>query len=346
MSGLRWTLPGVVVVGGVGLWAGAGCSILTGVDFDRARLATEGDEAGVSTPPEGEGPPPDPAPRTPSREPSTCTPEPNVVVCADRCGPTEDNCSEARACSEDCGAGKACTDGACTCVSDGSFCTNRCGLATDNCGRAVECGGCTGPDTCIDNTCGCVPEPVSTTCKGKGCGTAKNNCGQTVACGNNGACAAPGAICKTDGSCCSDDGVACSGRCGGVKVTNNCGQSVGCPQACPTSLVCIVTSCCTPEPLATTCAGVACGPNVNNCGQAVQCPDTCDASTPCGVGGAGPNACCVPAPVSCSDAQCGPKLNNCGQPGTCPDKCDLHCFRMGCNHGTCIGTSCKCATCM
>jgi len=312
-----------------------GCGTIAGVDFDKARLADSNDGLDGSAP-SFEGP----GGGTPRGDAdggvhaSTCTPDPNAVTCADRCGPTEDNCKSSRECSTDCGTGKACAGGKCECVSDGTWCNNRCGQTQDNCGRPVDCGGCSGVGVeCTANACGCTPEPVATTCAGKSCGTAVNNCGQTVACGNNGACAAAGAICKSDGSCCSDNGAACNGRCGGVRVTNNCGQEIGCPAQCPASQVCAGTSCCTPEPITTTCAGVACGPKVNNCGQTVICPDTCGPGKMCGAGAVGPNACCSPSLNPCGSRCSGTVVDNCGRTVTCNQLCsDGPC---GCHTGTC-----------
>jgi len=320
---------------------GAGCETIAGVDFDKARLAEPSDGLdGSTTPPVVIGPDGAVVTDGDGGVTSSCTPEPNVVTCADRCGTTSDNCNSPRECSDDCGAGKACITGSCECVSEGSWCTNRCGQTQDNCGRPVDCGGCDA-GTCTNNSCNCVPEPTATTCAGKACGTAVNNCGQTVACGNGGACTTPGAICKADGSCCSDNGAACNGRCGGVNVTNNCGQNVGCPQQCASGQVCIGTSCCIPEPTSTTCAGVACGPRTNNCGQVVECPNTCAAPNTCGGGGAGPNGCgCTTTSNNCGSRCSGTGVTNCGQAVTCYRECDFNC---GCWGGTCGGDGfCQC----
>ncbi len=268
----------------VAVLASAGCGLLTGVDFDKARLAETGLpplEAGTAS----DGGRPD----------VPCAPEPNATVCAGRCGQVLDNCGSPRQCPESCGQASQCVDTHCECAAEGAWCNNRCGEARNNCNQPVVCGDCDGGLSCISNSCGCVPEPVETSCGGKGCGTVTNNCGQIVSCGNGGACANPAAVCQGDGTCCVDDGVACAGRCN-VNVTNNCGQQVGCPAQCGGGQVCFATNCCQPDPNA--CLGVPCGPVVT-CGQVQYCPDTCPYPYYCGGGGVGPNACGCDTPPYC-----------------------------------------------
>jgi hypothetical protein len=312
-----------------------GCGALVGVDFDKAQLGSPNEDGGKvvvivdgSTAPVGDAGP----------SASACTPDPNAVTCADKCGEVQDNCDAPRACAGACGLGKTCTAGKCECVSEGSWCLNRCDQTTDNCGRPVSCGSCDGGVTCALNSCGCTPDPVSVACGGKSCGTAINNCGQLVACGASGACTTAGATCQADGGCCADDGTACAGKCGGVMVTNNCQQNVGCPVDCPAGQACSNNLCCVPEPLATTCAGVLCGPKTNNCGQVVTCPDTCAAPQSCGGGGTGPNGCgCTPTTDNCGLKCAGTGTNNCGQTVACTQDCDVFC----CNGGYC-GANMRC----
>ncbi len=325
------------------------CQAITGVDFDKAHLAetnTDGsaprgfdaslggdggttiDDAGNIT--------------------SSCTPDPTATVCADKCETTNDNCNAPRACSTDCGDGRACNKGKCECVSNGQWCANRCGQTMDNCGRSVDCGGCDGGTCSPQGTCGgCVPQDTATACGGKKCGTVTNNCGQVVACGSSGQCSTPGALCKPDGSCCIDDGAACNGKCGGVSATNNCGQMIGCPAQCPAGQACVGQSCCIPEPASTTCAGVACGPKTNNCGQTITCPNTCAGNNTCGGGGAGPNGCgCTPVDP-CGDRCSGTQVDNCGNTVTCHASCWDVC---PCAGGTCSSLShycsCKSGPCL
>jgi hypothetical protein len=319
---------------------GAGCETIAGVDFGKAR---PGDFDPPGTLPDGA--PIDPNGSGDGGSPiSSCTPEGNALVCADRCGPTEDNCKTSRGCAGDCGFGKTCTSGKCECVSEGRWCQNRCGQTQDNCTRPVSCGDCDGGIPCTDNACGCTPQPAGEACAGKSCGTETNNCGQIVACGTGGACTVGGAVCLDGGACCVDDGVACGGRCGGATVTNNCGQTVGCPVQCPAGQVCVGGSntCCTPQSIESLCAGVACGPKTDNCGVTRDCPNTCGAPNTCGGGGAGPNGCgCTVTSNNCGAKCSGPGTNNCGGAVTCFRNCDVIC---GCNGGACLSTTnlCRC----
>jgi hypothetical protein len=319
------------------------CQVVAGVDFDKAHLA-EPDGGGAVVGPsqdgstgEGGGIDGDGGNGT-----STCTPDPSSIVCADKCGPTEDNCKTTRSCSTNCGEGRNCVNGKCECVSNGQWCLNRCGQANDNCGRPVQCGGCDGGVCSMVGTCGgCVPDSLATTCGTKNCGVATNNCGQFVACGKSGQCSTPGAICNADGSCCTDNGTACDGKCGGVVVTNNCGPNIGCPAQCPAGQACQGTTCCNPEPLATTCAGVACGLKVNNCGQTILCPSTCISPNVCGGGGGGPNACgCTPIDT-CGSRCSGTVTDNCGNTITCKADCSIG-GECPCAGGSCKGSFCFC----
>lgn len=69
---------------------------------------------------------------------------------------------------------------------------------------------------------------------------------------------------------------------------------------------------CPAEPLATTCAGRACGPATNNCGTDVICPDTCAEGLVCGSGGA--NTC---GPASCVGTGAGVASCSGTDGGTC-----------------------------
>lgn len=116
-------------------------------------------------------------------------------------------------------------------------------------------------------------------------------------------------------------------------------SAVGIQAVCPGSGV---GSCgCSPEPLATTCAGKACGPATNNCGQPVTCPDTCVAPSTCG-GAAGPNSCtCISSGNPCGNRCGGTATDNCGNVFTCHADCgiDGQCPVAG---GTCVANFCSC----
>ncbi len=327
------------------LASAAGCSALAGVDFDQVHSADELDgatETGTNPGDDTDGGAGDgdvSMLADGAAPPSTCTPASNAIVCQGKCGAVTDNCGNPRTCSSDCGLGKSCQAGMCACVPDPAWCNGRCGASQDNCNQGVSCGGCDGGLTCsAAGACGCVPEPAATTCAGKACGTATNNCGQSVGCGNGSACANMAAVCESNGTCCVDDGAACVNRCAGVSVVNNCGQNVGCAVQCNAGQVCVGTSCCVPEPFATTCAGKACGPATNNCGQAVACSDTCAAPSSCGGGGAGPNACGCTPDNPCT-TMCGAVTNRCGTPVTCGGCVE----RCPCRGGSCNATTHYCS---
>lgn len=91
-----------------------------------------------------------------------------------------------------------------TCQSAGA----NCGSMPDGCGNVVQCGSCSGTETCggggAPNVCGagtCTP----TTCaaEGKNCGTISDKCSDVLACGS---CTAPE-------------------TCGGGGVANVCGAA-------------------------------------------------------------------------------------------------------------------------
>lgn len=137
-----------------------------------------------------------------------------------------------------CPGGTVFFDGACctptTCAAAGA----DCGPLDDTCGGTLDCGSCSGQDTCggggEPHVCGCTPEAEATTCAGK-CGLVTNTCGQTVNC-------TP--LCD---DCC--DGGICWPRCNGVCVDRltdnaNCGD---CGVSCG-NLVCYHGNCCTAEP--------------------------------------------------------------------------------------------------
>jgi hypothetical protein len=78
----------------------------------------------------------------------------------------------------------------------------NCGSVADGCGGTLECGPCTGFETCGGggqaNVCGCTADPDPCATIGQVCGTASDGCGGSVSCGP---CA---------GNCCFDSCV-CSG---------------------------------------------------------------------------------------------------------------------------------------
>ncbi len=69
-----------------------------------------------------------------------------------------------------------------TCAAQGA----NCGSISDGCGGTVDCGTCTGYDTCggggIPNVCGCRPRTCADV--GASCGTVSDGCGGTLNCEN------------------------------------------------------------------------------------------------------------------------------------------------------------------
>ncbi len=247
-----------------------------------------------------------------------CTPD-NMGPCVGKCGvQVMNNCGQTITCPSTCGDGGVCLTNNTCCAADPNWCASRCGSSTNDCLQQVNCGGCDGGLTCTSGSCGCVPQPVATTCAGQVCGSGTNNCGQTVFCGSGGTpnCASGTAVCVS-GTCCEPDSLAttCGTACGGVMKTNNCGQTVTCG-SCAAGL-CVGNACCVPESLATACATIACGPTTDNCGQTEQCPSTCGTTTPCGADDAGVNQCCVDNGMACTGSTCGPATNNCGGTVSC-----------------------------
>ncbi|MEO7109134.1 MAG: hypothetical protein ABI183_01740, partial [Polyangiaceae bacterium] len=135
--------------------------------------------------------------------------------------------------------------------------------------------------------------------------------------------------------CTPNNTAACAGKCN-QNVVNKCGQTIGCPATCSSGQVCDVSTCCTPDAVATTCAGACNGASrVNNCGQTVVCEGcsgVCDTTT---------NTCCTSGGYCANDHECGTGLDNCHQTvscGSCLDVCDT-------GGGTCQATGyclCRC----
>lgn len=154
--------------------------------------------------------------------------------------------------------------------------------------------------------------------------------------------------------------VNCAGK---VCGPSNCpGKSCG---ACPDGESCRANGrcACEPEPLATTCAGIACGPATNNCGQ----PVTCQCAQPPCADATCQNGTCVIVPKdpgdSCNGSDglcCGSGLNltckavsddllNCGACGNdCGPRAD-QCVQGECrcgNHPQCpVVAACHLGTC-
>jgi hypothetical protein len=245
-----------------------------------------------------------------------CTPDLNW--CETHCGSGPDNCGEIRGCSSDCPGTEACVGNVCTCATTDGYCTGRCGETTDNCNRPIDCMTCDGGVSCYSNACGCMPEPVATTCAGKQCGSATNNCNLTVNCGASNTIDCSGSdYCKADDTCCTPDNSACNGRCQ-TSITNNCGQPVPCPKTCANNGVCLNSTCCTPSGCGGSC--------VDNCGQ----PNNSCCPTPPADSGSPPADSGLPPPIDAG--------GGCGSPGV---SCSVGCCSGLCGYSfTCV-TSCN-----
>jgi hypothetical protein len=205
----------------------------------------------------------------------------------------------------------------------------NCGTAPDGCGGAINCGTCTGPNTCggggTANLCGCTP----TTCSalGANCGNPGDGCGGTLSCGT---CALP----DTCGGGSTANVCGCTplqvcpvgANCGSIP--DGCGGTVNCGRACPPPYSCggggTPNACgCTP----TTCSalGANCGTPSDGCAGTLSC-GACTSPDNCGGGGTA-NVCgCTPATCSALGANCGTPSDGCGGTlscGTCtaPDTC-------------------------
>ena len=344
-SAVKTFLRALVAIGIAG--AGAtlatgGCSMISGLD-SLTQAASLDDDGGSG------GPGDDASSQKEKGEAgstgsgvSTCTPDP--AFCNTHCGDAPDNCGQTRKCGT-CGDNSTCDPNShtCQCAVAPNFCAGRCGASTDNCTHAEDCGGCDAGLTCT-GACGCSPEAPSVACGAKNCGSATNNCNQTVFCGAGGTsgCATATDFCKPGGTCCTPDNVTpCVGKCSQhtlVQVQNNCGQTISCPTDCPGGQECSGTSCCTPEPIATTCAGACNGAQKqNNCGDTVTCVG-CSAGQVCDTT---VSACCTSNGSCTNGHECGTGLDNCHQSVSCGICADV-CSQGGtCNAGTGICT-CRC----
>lgn len=89
-----------------------------------------------------------------------CVPESDATLCAtlnETCGPTSaaDNCGVVRGANcGTCGKGFNCTDHNCVACAAKTCSPTSCGLMNDGCHPApLDCGGCVGTDTCVNNVC-------------------------------------------------------------------------------------------------------------------------------------------------------------------------------------------------
>ena len=187
----------------------------------------------------------------------------------------------------------------------------NCGTAIDGCGHTLDCGTCTGNETCggsgTANVCG-APTCTSKTCAEQGfnCGMATDGCNNAISCGatcpTGETCGATmGNVCGTGGTCtpktCAGEGFSCGMQSDGCSSLLNCGT---CPSgetcgggANPQNGVCGATVTCIPKTC--TSQGFNCGMATDGCGTVIDC-GTCGAGTSCGA--ASSNVC--GSTVSCT----------------------------------------------
>src|SRR5262249_12239558 len=141
--------------------------------------------------------------------------------------------------------------------------------------------------------------------------------------------------------CCT--AVCAPDECGDVP---KCGVFIPCG-TCPDGQVCHNTTCCTPDPTTTTCAG-RCGSVVDNCGQQVECPLSCDDAHDCGdthcvactaLGSicSSTDECCQAEATFCRSAGNGENTYCCREIG---GDCSIHsevqcCGDLGCEESKC-----------
>lgn len=255
---------------------------------------------------------------------------------------------------------------ACAFVCDGNQCGGICKPGTFRCNGSTNLEKCA-PDGkswmldhacqfgCSSNQCNaCTPDTMAVTCQDK-CGTVVNNCGTPVSCGDT--CAATHGqnwICSASTNTCQcsrDVAADCSNKCG--TIVDRCGFSVDCTTngglACNgTGQVCESDhSCCTQEPLATTCSGDPgddCNTSVpNNCGVTVSCPMTCDSGFTCDANAAAPHKCaCTPDAKRCVMGMTQQTCNSTGLAWGNDMSCPTACLDgIGC--ASCIPTHTQCS---
>jgi hypothetical protein len=312
---------------------------------------------------------------------SVCTP----LTCTAQglqCGVTGDGCGNPLDCGS-CAAPLTCGGGGQRGVCgepDGGVCSPLscadqqigCGPAGDGCGGTLECGTCTGGQTCggagVPGQCG-EPDggscaPITCASQGVFCGPAGDGCGGTLECGTcaNGQTCGGGGV---RGQCGAPDAGACAPlSCGAQNVAcgpagDGCGNLVQCGD-CPEGQSCggggTRGRCGAPDagscaPLTCNEQNIGCGPAGDGCGNLIQC-GVCPEGQTCGGGGV-PNQCGLPdagycTAQTCAQLQvgCGPTGDGCGdliQCGSCllPQTCG-----GGGVYGQCGGGgSCQPTTC-
>jgi hypothetical protein len=274
------------------------------------------------------------------------------------CGPAGDGCGDQIDCGTctsplTCGGGGIhgqCGEpegGACTPLTCGAQ-GIACGPAGDGCGGTLQCGTCSGGQTCggggVPGQCG-QPDggscsPVTCGQLHLSCGPAGDGCGNVIQCGpcpmgqTCGGGGAPGVCGAPDaGACmpltCGVQNIACG------PAGDGCGNAIDCGP-CPMGQTCggggVLGQCGAPDggscvPLTCGSQNVGCGPAGDGCGNAIDCGG-CAMGQACGAGGilghcgAPDGGACVPQTCPGLHIGCGPAGDGCGnliQCGGCPE---------------------------
>ncbi len=191
-------------------------------------------------------------------------------------------------------------DSGVTCAAYKGTCAAQhlnCGAATDGCGNILQCGTCTGNDSCggsgTANVCG-APKCTPKTCASQmfNCGMASDGCNGTLTCGlscpTGETCGATSANQCGMGGCtaktCAGQGFTCGSQGDGCGNLLDCGT---CPtgESC-TNGTCVSGTVCTPK----TCAsqGFNCGMATDGCNNILDC-GVCTGGATCGA--SSPNVC-------------------------------------------------------
>jgi hypothetical protein len=209
------------------------------------------------------------------------------------CGVVGNGCGGQMDCGN-CDSGQTCGAGGvpniCAYQADSGICQTisctpangrYCGIVGNGCGGQMDCGMCTGGDTCggggISHVCGAAPDSgtcnptICTQASGKYCGVVGNGCGGQVDCG----------MCPS------------AQTCGGGGIPNVCGAAAD-------SGTCTPTTCTPPN-------GTYCGTVGNGCGGSINC-GACPAGQICGA--RAPNVCGKVCPLcpqvpTCADGGAG-----------------------------------------
>ncbi len=236
----------------------------------------------------------------------------------------DDNCGEERTVScgtctdpEVCGADEpnVCGEGECTPTTCGDEGAN-CGSIGDGCGDLLNCGTCSGYDSCggggEPNVCGCT----ATTCvaEGKDCGAVADGCGDLLDCGT---CTDP-LVCGAEepnvcgeGECTPTTCVAEGKNCD--EISDNCGDTLDCGtcsgyESCGGGGEDNVCGC---TPTTCTAEGKNCDEIPDNCGDFLDC-GVCSGYNSCG-GGGEDNVCgCTPTTCVAEGKNCNSIANGCG----------------------------------